>query len=174
MKLCPHCSASLEENAAKCPSCEKWVVPIRETSPPPRTRKGLKTRILVLGLLGFLAWVVWAMPEGYRNPREILELEPSRGEILGTLRADLETMVRLQDEYHGNNGAYSGNTLALGFTASEGAQISIIATPTGWSATARHGGIPPEDGCAVFGGSSRPPQSPILPDEPGEVRCTEE
>jgi hypothetical protein len=81
-------------------------------------------------------------------------------------------LVRLEGEYYRSEGSYSGNPAALGFEASEGMAVSIIATTTGWSAAVTHENHPPEAGCAVFGGTGRPPQTPISPAEPEVVECT--
>jgi len=172
MKLCPHCSSSLEENAVKCRRCGKWVVDKRDR-PPPKKKGRFGKRLIIVGALGILAWAVWNMPEGYGDPRELLDLKPSRETVLQLLRSDLEELVTLEGDFYRNEGAYSGTPSALGFAASEGVRLSLIATPTGWSASATHEGHPPGMGCAVFGGSGRPPQKPISPGQPLVVECTE-
>jgi len=172
MKLCPHCSSSLEDDAVKCRRCGKWVVEKRARPPAKKNKGSFRKRLIILGALGILAWAVWNMPEGYRDPRELLDLKPSRETVLQTLRSDLEELVRLEGEFYRTEGSYSGTPSALGFTASEGVNLSLIATPTGWSGAATHEDHPPEAGCAVFGGSGRPPQAPIRPTEPEVVECT--
>jgi hypothetical protein len=172
MKLCPHCSASLEENTVKCRRCGKWVVPVREVGVTRKRRRGNRKRLVVLGGLALFAWAVWAMPEGTLSTRESLELNPDRQTALGIMRNDLETLAATQESYFRTYQAYSGSRSALGFSASDGVAISIIATPTGWSATATHEDHPSAVGCAIYGGSASPPPSPIIPPEPWITACT--
>ena len=172
MKLCPHCSASLEEDTVKCKRCGRWTVPVRDIAVQKR-RKGTNwKRLSVLGVLVIAAAAVWAMPEGPFGTREILDLGPDRQTVLNSMRRDLNGLANLQDRYFGLNGSYSGSPSTLGFVASEGVSVSMIATPTGWSASARHEGHPSAIGCAVYGGSSTPPQSPVIPSEPNVPACT--
>jgi len=173
MKLCPYCSSSLEEDAVKCRRCGKWVVGKRDREGPRRTRRWTKTRLTVLAGLLFLAWAVWAMPEGTMNPREILDLKPSPADAIEMMRSDLERLVVLQEEHYRTRGTYSGSPSALGFTSSKGVQVSLISTPTGWSAAATFEEQPPGLGCGAFGGTASPPRSPIRPSESGTVECTD-
>jgi ribosomal protein L40E len=121
MKSCPHCSASLEEDAVRCRRCGKWVVGERDQRRPNKKAGRTRKRLLILGAMVLLAWALWGIPES---------------------------------------------------TASDGVNLSLIATPTGWSASATHEEHPPEEGCAVYGGSASPPRSPISPAEPGVIECT--
>ncbi|NNM04789.1 MAG: hypothetical protein HKO65_06760 [Gemmatimonadetes bacterium] len=173
MKLCPHCSASLEEDTVKCKRCGRWTVPVRDTATPKRGKGSNWRRLAVLGVLAIAAAAVWAMPDGPLGTREILNLRPSRQVAINKMRKDLNGLVNLQDRYFGLNGGYSASPSALRFEASEGVSVSLIATPTGWSASARHEDHPPTIGCAVFGGSASPPQAPVVPSEAGVSACTE-
>ncbi len=172
MKLCPHCSASLEEDTVKCKRCGKWTVPIRDIAVPRSRKRTNWKRLSVLGILVIAAAAVWAMPEGPLGTREILDLRPDRQTVLNTMRRDLISLTNLQEQFMGLNGNYSASPSALGFVASDGVTVSLIATPTGWSATARHEDHPSAIGCAVYGGSARPPQSPVIPSEPRVPACT--
>ena len=172
MKSCPHCSASLEEDAVRCRRCGKWVVGERNQRKPNKKAGRTRKHLLILGALVLLAWALWGIPENTINPREILDLRPRRGTILSAMESDLQNLAALQAEHYRTQGSYSGNPSALGFTASDGMNLSLIATPTGWSASATHEEHPPEVGCAVYGGSASPPRSPISPAEPGVIECT--
>jgi hypothetical protein len=112
------------------------------------------------------------MPDGTLNTREILNLKPDRQAALRIMRGDLGKLAVLQDSYRENTGSFTADPGALGFHSSGRVTVSIIATPGGWSATARHEDHPSDVGCAVFGGSGLPPQSPVTPEEPGVVACT--
>ena len=172
MKSCPHCSASLEEDAVRCRRCGKWVVGERDQRKPNKKAGSTRKRLLILGALVLLAWAVWATPTNKMDTRGILSSTPSRAASIKVMKSDLQSLVALQAEYYRSRGSYSGNPSVLGFTASDGVNVSLIATPTGWSAAATHEGHPPEAGCAVYGGSASPPRSPISPAEPGVIECT--
>lgn len=176
MKLCPHCNAFLEENAARCSRCGKWVIGggHREAEGRKTRKKGGSGRSRLLLLLGLVlvAWVVWRLPEAPIDPRELLESKPNQRTAIQAIRSDLIRLLASQEEYFRTHGEYSGAPGAMGFTASEGVGVSIIATPTGWSGTATHEDFPPEFGCAVFEGSARPPRSPVSPVVPGVIECT--
>jgi hypothetical protein len=172
VKLCPHCSKSLEDDAVKCRRCGKWLIPVRDYALPKTRRRSNPKRLLIFGGVAILAYLVWAMPDSPLRTREVLNLKPDRQAALRTMRGDLGKLVGLQEAYRESNGAFTANSGALGFASSEGVNVGIIATPDGWSATARHEGHPSAVGCAVFGGSSPPPQSPVIPEEEGVVACT--
>jgi hypothetical protein len=131
-----------------------------------------RKRAILLSALVLLAWAVWATSADKIDPQGILDLTPSRAASIKVMESDLQKLVALQAEYYRTRGNYSGNPSALGFTASEGVNVSLITTPTGWSAAATHEEHPPEVGCAVYGGSASPPRSPISPAQPGFVECT--
>jgi hypothetical protein len=137
-----------------------------------KRRSSNPKRLLIFGAVAILAYIVWAMPEGTLRTRDILDLKPDRQSAIRLMRGDLGKLVTLQDSHRENNGAFTANPGALGFLSSEGVNVSIIATPDGWSATARHEDHPAAIGCAVFGGSGPPPHSPAIPEEPGVVACT--
>ena len=113
------------------------------------------------------------MPEGYIDPREILDLKPSPAAAIELMRSDLERLVVLQEEHYRTRGTYSGSPATLGFTSAEGVQVSLISTPTGWSASATFEEHPPGLGCGAYGGTASPPRAPISPSESGTVECTD-
>jgi hypothetical protein len=172
MKLCPHCSSQLEDNAVRCGRCGKWVVEKRQSNEKKRTGSN-PVRLLVLGAVAVLAYAVWALPESRINPKEILDLKPSRGAVFRSLASDLERLVALQEEHFRDHGEYSGTPEDLGFDASEGVTVSIIATPNGWSGAATYLDFSMEEGCAVYVGLASPPHKPISPRLHGIVECTE-
>jgi hypothetical protein len=172
MKLCPHCSASLEDDAVKCRRCGKWLIPVRDIAVPKKKGRSNPKRLLILGGVAVIAYFVWAMPDGSFRTREILNLKPDRQGALRTIRGDLGKLVGLEETYQERTGSFTANPGDLGFFSSEGVSVSIIATPDGWSASARHEDHPSAVGCAVFGGSGPPPRSPVIPAEAGVVACT--
>ena len=174
MKLCPHCAASLEEDAVKCGRCGKWVVRGRDGSRSKKKGRAGRKRLIILGGLILLVWAVWGIPENIINPREILDLKPTLAATLEVMESDLQNLAALQAEHYRTRGSYSGNPAILGFRASDGVNVSLIATLTGWSSSATHEEYPQDVGCAVYGGTASPPRSPISPAQPGIVECTAE
>lgn len=173
MKLCPHCSHQLEDEDVRCGNCSGWVVPNRKgKGKKGRSGKPNLKRVLFLLAVCALAWVVWTMPEAIPNPSEILNQEPSRAGVLATIKSDLERLQALQETHFRDFGEYSGNPEDLGFLPSERVNLSIIATPTGWSGASTHQDFPTDFGCAVFEGSAHPPPAPLTPSTPGEIACS--
>ena len=126
----------------------------------------------MLGAVAVLAYAVWAMPESRINPKELLDLKPSRSSVFRSMASDLERLLTLQEAHFRDHGEYSGNPEDLGFDSSEGVSVSIIATPDGWSGAATYLEFSREEGCAVYVGSASPPRTPLIPGEPGIVECT--
>ena len=169
MKSCPYCSGELEDDAVKCHHCGEWVIKGRV-----RQKKGGKKgrgpkRLLLFFFLLFTAWGAYAVLSSPGDPVGFLSrLSPQE-----MVRSELETLVKLEEEYFREHGAYSGNLLALGFSPAPEVAVSVTATPTGWSATATHERRPRTEGCAVYMGTARPPQGPTSPPQPGIVDCTQ-
>lgn len=172
MKLCPHCSAQLEDDAVKCRRCGRWVVEKKTGSGARRKGGGSRTRLVLLGALAVLAWILWATPEGTIHPREILDLGLSPAAALATMREDLEDLQALQERYQATHGQFSGDPSVLGFTPSDGVNVSLVTTPGGWSAATTHEEHGPGLGCAIFVGSILPPRVPVQPTAPGTVACS--
>ena len=173
MKLCPHCGESLEENAARCRKCGGWVVGKKKPFTTAKKKRGSGRRLLIIAGLAALAWAVSSLPGNTINPRELLDLKPSPSEVIQQIRSELNALTDLQEEYFRSHGEYSGNASALGFEASEGVRVSLIATPGGWSAAATHLEHPSDFGCSVYVGSARPPTTPVRPSEPNMVECAQ-
>lgn len=180
MKACPHCSATLEDDAVRCGTCGKWVIPGRSRTNSKRGRTRNRTRLLLLVGLILLVWVVWALPEGVLSPGGVMgpgggaETASSPSSVLATLRSDLERLRESEESYFQVHGEYSGTPGDLGFTSSDGVIVSIIATPEGWSGAATSEALGSERGCAVFVGGIHPPRNPVTPSEPGKIVCTRE
>jgi len=172
MKICPHCATRLEEDSVKCPRCGKWVVQKRAGGGQKGKISAARKHRILIGAMIVLAWAVWRIPIRSINPREILDLNPNVPMALAAMESDLETLKTLQARHFRLEGSYSGIPSVLGFEASEGVNVSLIVTPTGWSASATHEQFPSTVGCAVFEGSATPPHSPLRPAQAGAVECT--
>ena len=174
MKTCPHCSAVLEEESVRCVRCGKWVIQGREGKRPRKKRKADRKLLVLLGALILLGGAIWRIPVNEVVSRELLNLKPSPAATLKAMEADLHALRTMQTDYFQTHGSFAGSPSLLGFEASDGVTLSLIVTPTGWSAGATHRELGPDVGCAVYGGTASPPRSPVSPTAPGVVECTGE
>jgi len=171
MKLCPHCSASLEDDTVRCTKCGKWILEKRDVVKG-KKKSGNRARLLVLGGLAVGAWALWITPETTWSPRDLLDPEPSRAKVFSMMRSDLERLWQQEEEYFRIRGEYSGKPEDLGFSPSEGVTVAIIAMPTGWSGATTYRDYPRDVGCAVYVGSANPPHTPLRPQTRGTIDCT--
>jgi hypothetical protein len=176
MKICPYCSGQLEDDDVKCRLCGEWIIQGRGKAAPSRGKKGKRKknrgwrpRASAWIVAGLALWGIYRVFFSGGGAPGLLGGRPP----LEVVRADLEALTALQDEYAREHGGFTGNTFSLGFTASEGVTVSLTAAPAGWSATGIHRNLPASEGCAVFVGDARPPVSPLTPPTPGIVACTE-
>lgn len=91
---------------------------------------------------------------------------------LDALRWDLQNVAAHQALYGADHGTYATSVRELGLHFSEGVDVSIVASRSGWSATARHDELSGGEGCAVYLGTALPPDDPVTPARKGEVACT--
>jgi prepilin-type N-terminal cleavage/methylation domain-containing protein len=76
--------------------------------------------------------------------------------FMAAAKADLRNLASLQEVYYNNNYTFSSNMAAVGFVASEGVTLTMVAaTNLGWSGTTAHAGLPGET-CAMFHGNAAP------------------
>jgi len=104
MKSCPHCSASLEEDAVRCRRCGKWVVGERDQRRPNKKAGRTRKRLLILGAMVLLAWALWGIPESTALPNTgKLLREPRRSRVHSIRRSEPlphrhpHGLVRLRD-----------------------------------------------------------------------------
>jgi len=173
MKLCPHCSASIEDDAAKCPKCGRWVVQVREGPVKQKGKENWK-HLVLLGVLALAAWALWAWPEVGVRPREILDFQSDTNAALRAIRSDLEQLERLQEAHFRDHGEYSGNPEVLGFEASEGVTVSLIGRPEGCPERPRTRIIRGRRGAPSSWDRPCPPRSPLTPSQPNRIECTAE
>lgn len=98
--------------------------------------------------------------------------ESRDGVYLDALRWELQGVAAQQALYRADHGAYATSLEELGFQPSEGVDVSIVASRSGWSATAGHRELAETDGCAVYVGTAPPPAGPVTPVRKGEIDCT--
>ena len=89
------------------------------------------------------------------------------------MKSDLKNLASQQEIYYADHYAYSNSATNLSFTNSEGVNVAIAATTSGWDASATHSALGTAEGCAIYYGTvGTVPSSPTTPSAPGEVACT--
>jgi len=88
------------------------------------------------------------------------------------MKSDLKNLASQQEIYYSDAYSYSSATTDLSFTNSDGVNVAISATSSGWSASATHDALGSSEGCAMFYGTATAPAAPITPTQPGELACT--
>jgi len=88
------------------------------------------------------------------------------------MKSDLKNLASQQEIYYSDAYSYSNATTDLSFTNSDGVNVIIAATSSGWSASATHAALGSTEGCAIFYGTATAPTSPTTPTQPGELACT--
>jgi type II secretion system protein G len=88
------------------------------------------------------------------------------------MKSDLKNLASQQEIYYADNYSYTTSTTDLTYVESEGVNVTITATTSGWSATAYHDALGTALGCAIYYGSATAPAAPTAPSAPGEVACT--
>jgi prepilin-type N-terminal cleavage/methylation domain-containing protein len=88
------------------------------------------------------------------------------------VKSDVKNLASQQEIYYAENQSYTTSTVDLAFVESDGVNLSVTASLTGWSATATHDALLSSQGCAIYYGSATPPTSPVTPAGPGQIACT--
>ncbi|MFQ5536165.1 MAG: type IV pilin protein [Gemmatimonadota bacterium] len=89
------------------------------------------------------------------------------------MKSDLKNLASQQEIYYSDNYTYSTNTSALAFTNSEGVNVTISASTSGWAASATHSALGTAEGCAIYYGTATAPSvGTATPTSPGEIACT--
>ena len=88
------------------------------------------------------------------------------------MKSDLKNLASQQEIYYADAYAYTTDEALLAFTNSEGVNVAITASTSGWSATAYHSALGTGEGCAIYYGTATAPGAPAAPTAPGEMACT--
>jgi len=101
--------------------------------------------LIVVVIIGILAAI--AVPR-YNN---------TKGKTFAaSMKSDLHNLATAQEGHFYETQAYSGSLATLKLKPSPGVSITIVeSTPSGWSATATHGGASPMT-CGIFYGNAAP------------------
>ena len=89
------------------------------------------------------------------------------------MRWDLENLADWQALHFDDNATFSNSIAVLRFTPTEGVNISLEASDTGWSGIATFDKLTPGEGCAIHFGNGPLPSGPVTPAAPREVSCTQ-
>ncbi len=119
--------------------------------------------LIVLVIIGILAAI--AVPR-FSATREMA--------YYAAMKADVRNVAALQELHHAGNYTYSASAATLGFVASDGVNVTLDASSTGWSATATHDALDAAEGCVVFyGDATAPTLGSTTPTAEGQVECTD-
>ncbi len=89
------------------------------------------------------------------------------------MKSDLKNLASQQEIFYADNYSYSNAPSSLAFTNSEGVNVAISASSSGWAASATHSALGTAEGCAIYyGTASAPTVGSATPSSPGEVACT--
>jgi len=89
------------------------------------------------------------------------------------MRRDLQNLAAHQAIFHADRRSYAPSTEALAFETSRGVEVEVLASPSGWWATATHAALDDGAGCAIYVGEATPPTDPVTPARAREIACTE-
>jgi type II secretion system protein G len=128
-----------------------------------RDKKGftLIELLIVVVIIGILAAI--AIPK-FSATREKA--------YFAAMKSDVKNLASQQEIYYADNYAYTTSTVDLAFVESEGVNVAMTASTSGWSATATHDALGAAAGCAIYYGTATAPTTPTTPSAPGEVACT--
>ena len=89
------------------------------------------------------------------------------------MKSDLKNLASQQEIYYADSYAYTTATTDLAYTNSEGVNVTIAASTSGWAASATHSALGSAEGCAIYYGTATAPSvGTATPTSPGEVACT--
>lgn len=105
-------------------------------------------KAMVIGVVGLVFLGFFVIPVCGCSTRETMSYAVSK--------SDLRNLVTAQEAFYDSTGAYSPDTLALGFSASTGARVEIMVGDSGWSAVAHHR-YHPDGRCGIYVGNATNP-----------------
>ena len=89
------------------------------------------------------------------------------------MKSDLKNLASQQEIYYADAYAYSAVTADLSFTSSDGVTVSIVASTSGWSASAVHAALGTAEGCVIYDGTATTPTvGTTTASAPGEIACS--
>lgn len=92
---------------------------------------------------------------------------------LAMITRDLENLAAREAIHYADRSSYSVSPKALRFKSSKGVKVAIVADAKGWTATATHTGLSDTEACTIYVGRAPSAATPVRPERPGEVACTQ-
>ena len=127
-------------------------------------------------LIGFFPALMWAMPA---QPCGCIRVPFQRCSSYGremayqaAVKSDLKNLASQQEIYFSDHGTYSADFTELTFYQSDGVQVTLFASATGWSARATHAALEQTKSCAIFWGDAPVAIEQLEGAEPGRLACT--
>jgi len=110
---------------------------------------------------------------GVESARAVSKVSNSRDDAYyAAMRWDLKNLDARESIYFADRLSYSSSVRDLKFRTSDGVSVTVEATVQGWSATATHDALGPNQGCAVYFGRVPAPTTPVAPSRVGQLVCT--
>ena len=124
-------------------------------------RLGLRRLVFGCALLVFIAGL--GLPRGC----------PPRTLAYGAaIRSDLKNLASQEEIFFSDYERYSASSEEIGFVASMGVRVSLVASEDGWSASLQHEALEADQGCVMyFGDAPTPTIDGVTPSMPGELVC---
>ena len=89
------------------------------------------------------------------------------------MKSDLKNLASQQEIYYADAYSYTNVLSDLAFTNSEGVNVDINASSSGWAASAYHSALGTAEGCSLYYGTATAiTVGTATPTSPGEMACT--
>jgi hypothetical protein len=136
----------------------------------------LRAVILFFGLVPAILYALPAQPCGcIRTPFVRCSSYGRESAYQAAMKSDLKNLASQEEIFYSDNYQYSADAEALGFVASNGVTVTVVAEDHGWAARATHAALGDHESCEMYYGYEDAPANgfELLEDvEPGELVCT--
>ena len=135
-------------------------------------RLGLARSVLAgLLLLPVYMWTLPPVPCGCFPP--LFRRCDYEIRYFAAIKSDLKNLASQEEIHFAEHGTYSNDWRELGFTHSDGVEVTIFASQDAWAAVATHAAVEDEAGCAIYIGETPVYETGLIGQGPsGEVVCS--
>jgi len=127
-------------------------------------------------LLGFFPALMWAMPAQpcgcMRVPFQRCSSYGRESAYFAAMKSDLKNLASQQEIYFSDYGEYTADFGDMGFWQSDGVEVTVYASATGWVAQTKHAALPQAESCALYWGDAPVQIEQLEGVEPMELVCT--